>query len=252
MAQREVVAEGTGLRWVLQEMSLCYCSWSAELPLLSGSLESRAVAMGGGPDGWCPLPGPDRAWGEHGAGRGLGTAPPRTVPLGTGQGRGAGHPDRAGAGCGGVDLAPGIPAPLHAAASGKVLFGATAPAGTALSATITSVGGKHRVEPRWRRRLRSAAGAPGRHRSSCGSWCWARGTSRRNPGVVELCFACPPCWEGRRLWDITRAPAQAHTSAAAPALGLKGLGLCGTRCPAPLGPMLQVAWCRAGYIQWKG
>lgn len=35
MAQRGVVAEGTGLRWVLQEMSLCYCSWSAELLLLS-------------------------------------------------------------------------------------------------------------------------------------------------------------------------------------------------------------------------
>lgn len=35
MAQCGVVAEGTGLRWVLQEMSLCYCSWSAELLLLS-------------------------------------------------------------------------------------------------------------------------------------------------------------------------------------------------------------------------
>lgn len=91
---------------------------------------------------------------------------------------------------------------------------------------------------------------PGSHRSSAGSWCWARGTSRRNPGAVELCFACPPCWEGRRLWDITGAPAQARTSAAAPALVPKELGLCGTRCPAPLGPTLQVAWCRAGCIQW--
>lgn len=253
MAQCGVVAEGAGLRWVLQEMSLRYRSRPVELLLISDCLESRALAAGGGLDGWCPPPGPGKAWGEHGAGSGLGTAPCRAVPLGMGQGGGAGHPDRAGAGCGGMDLAPGIPAPLHAPASGKVLFDATAPAGTALSATITSGGGKHHVKPRVAKAAEKCCWRTGELLELLWQLVLGTGHLEEESWCGGAAVRLPILLGGEEALGRHSSPSPGSHQRCRSCTGAEGTwGLCGTCCPAPLGPTLQVAWYSVGYIQWKG